>query len=133
MRKLLECKIHGECSHRLNSDGKGKPKKWQCLTCISLRQKNLRKRRKETLVQMVGGRCILCGYNKWIFAIDFHHLDPKQKSFEIGKAHLYKFSSCVEELKKCVPLCRNCHAEFETGCPETIAKLEAVVHEADNG
>ena len=30
-----------------------------------------------------GGKCEICGYDKNLAALDFHHLDPNQKDFEI--------------------------------------------------
>ena len=59
----------------------------------------------------IGGKCSICGYNKYYGALEFHHLDPnikengKQAITNIKKEFLY------EELDKCVLLCSNCHRE----------------------
>lgn len=58
-----------------------------------------------------GGRCIRCGYNKCIKALEFHHLDPSQKDFTISNDH-FKLLEAIEESKKCILLCSNCHKEF---------------------
>ena len=42
---------------------------------------NWRKRTKIALVEYKGGKCCVCGYNKCIEALEFHHLDPSQKDF----------------------------------------------------
>lgn len=42
---------------------------------------NWRKRTKIALVEYKGGKCCICGYNKCIEALEFHHLDPSQKDF----------------------------------------------------
>ncbi|MEY4334993.1 MAG: phage FelixO1, partial [Bacteroidota bacterium] len=35
-----------------------------------------RKRTKQKLVEHKGGCCEICGYNKCIEALEFHHKDP---------------------------------------------------------
>lgn len=56
--------------------------------------------------------CIKCGESRpWV--IDFHHVDPKTKSFQVSTVAREKSKATVlEEIKKCVCLCKNCHAEF---------------------
>lgn len=58
-----------------------------------------------------GGKCIRCGYNKCLKALEFHHLNPSQKDFTISNDH-FKLSEAVEESKKCILLCSNCHKEL---------------------
>jgi hypothetical protein len=79
--------------------------------------KNWRKNTKNRIVEAMGGKCICCGYNKCNSALSLHHLDPSQKEFQFGKirANPASWLKIVEELKKCVLLCNNCHAEFHDG------------------
>ena len=58
-----------------------------------------------------GGKCVRCGYNKCLKALEFHHLDSSQKDFTISNDH-FKLSEAVEESKKCILLCSNCHKEL---------------------
>ena len=58
-----------------------------------------------------GGQCIRCGYNTTIKALEFHHLDPNKKDFTISNDH-FKLREAVEESKKCILLCANCHREL---------------------
>ena len=58
-----------------------------------------------------GGKCEHCGYNKCLKALEFHHLDPTQKDFTISNDH-FKLAEAVEESKKCVLICANCHREL---------------------
>ena len=84
-------------------------------------QKKERDRRKQLLVGMLGGKCKLCGYDKCLAAIDFHHLDSANKSFEISRFILSKaLDAVVEEAKKTIPLCKNCHAEVHKGYRKLI-------------
>lgn len=58
-------------------------------------------------------KCSVCGYDRCFEAIDFHHKEPATKKFEIGMILQSKVNSVrLEELDKCVALCRNCHAEL---------------------
>lgn len=65
---------------------------------------------KLKAVEYKGGKCIVCGYNKSIRALQFHHLDPSQKDFGISGS-TKSFEKLKSELDKCVLLCSNCHAE----------------------
>jgi len=71
-----------------------------------------RRRRKEILVKMLGGRCANCGYDKSIRALSFHHLCPDDKLFDVSNGHIMsEWNTVIEEAKKCELLCLNCHAE----------------------
>jgi hypothetical protein len=54
--------------------------------------------------------CTKCG-DKRFYLIDAHHLDPTKKDFSIGTTKR-GMKITKEELKKCIPLCSNCHREF---------------------
>lgn len=69
-----------------------------------------RKRTKIKLVEYKGGCCSKCGYNKSICALEFHHLDPKEKDFTIG-GKSWSYERLKKEVDKCVLLCSNCHIE----------------------
>jgi predicted HNH restriction endonuclease len=73
-----------------------------------------RKRRQLKLqaVEYLGGACALCGYNKCIQALQFHHV-MGQKDFAISVlGHTKSWKKIEKELKKCELLCANCHAEI---------------------
>ena len=72
----------------------------------------LRRAMKKQAVKELGGKCELCGYDKCIDALVFHHEDPNQKEFGLaqgGTTHTWK--EYLAEAKKCRLLCCNCHAE----------------------
>lgn len=79
--------------------------------CASCRVKRSRRNAKEKAIEFMGGKCQNCGYNKSHRALTFHHLDPKEKDFQISRSCNAAWNKVVEELKKCVMLCANCHAE----------------------
>lgn len=81
------------------------------------RQSRVRRNNKRRLVEFAGGKCVICGYNKSISALDFHHKNPEEKLFGIAVGSKLKFSyqKLLEETKKCVLVCSNCHHEIHDG------------------
>ena len=70
--------------------------------------------KKEKLVKMFGGKCSRCGYNRYIGALDFHHINPANKSFSLSVRGLcYAWDTILTEARKCILLCKNCHMEVE--------------------
>lgn len=69
--------------------------------------------RKKELVTICGGKCNRCGYSKNYSGLTFHHIHPKEKSFNLDVRHLSNRSwdEIVKEANKCELLCHNCHAE----------------------
>lgn len=105
------CKKHGQTKHFLRPDGA-----FRCGKCASSWVIRNRQKKKIKLVEQFGGKCIVCGYKKYAGALDFHHLNPKEKSFALSvKGLSYSWESILEEAKKCVLVCKNCHTEIEAG------------------
>ena len=77
------------------------------------RVKARRKRTKEQLVAYKGGKCEICGYDKCVGALEFHHLDATQKDFSISDSNVYRnLEALKSEVDKCVLVCANCHREI---------------------
>lgn len=54
-------------------------------------------------------RCERCGENHPA-CLEFHHLDPLKKDGNVGHlARAYSTKRLLEEIKKCIVLCSNCH------------------------
>ena len=71
-------------------------------------------RAKEKLVEYKGGKCIVCGYNKYVGNLTFHHLNPEEKDFNIsGKS--FSIECLKKEVDKCALLCHICHGELHAG------------------
>lgn len=70
-------------------------------------------KRKFEAVKSRGGKCERCGYDKNLAALDFHHRDPKTKSFKLDMRSFSNLNleTIEEELNKCDLLCANCHRE----------------------
>lgn len=54
--------------------------------------------------------CVKCGETRKC-SINFHHIDPTTKTVALSHGSIGK-ARIIEESKKCVCLCANCHKEF---------------------
>lgn len=104
-----ECKNHGITNFIVNSQGHRR-----CKKCDIERVTKARQKRKKEIVEFCGGKCVLCGYDKCIDALHFHHLDPSKKSFSLSSQGVrISLKESLEEIKKCIMVCANCHYELE--------------------
>jgi len=71
-------------------------------------QKRRRRELKAIAVDLLGGRCRDCGYDKCAAALDPHHADPSTKEFALSSFGGSVSRLCAE-VSKCVLLCANCH------------------------
>lgn len=55
--------------------------------------------------------CAKCGENDKT-KLHFHHIDPRQKEFTIGKMRNYPLEKVQREIDKCIVLCAHCHKTF---------------------
>lgn len=80
-------------------------------------KKTWRKKSREYLAIAFGGKCTICGYDKTIAALDYHHLDPEDKDelLSIAMRDGYAWHKIVEEARKCTILCCRCHREVHAG------------------
>lgn len=106
-----KCRRHGDTDYYLDNRGY-----YRCKRCRTEAVTRRRRRVKEILVAEAGGRCRLCGYDRYFGALQFHHLDPATKSFGLSIRGLTPSIGTLRvEARKCVLLCSNCHAEVEGG------------------
>lgn len=81
---------------------------------------------KKWVVDEKDGACIICGYNKCLDALEFHHLNPNEKEFNISDRQL-KYSDwplIKTEIEKGVLVCSNCHKEIHAGMHPEYLKGE---------
>lgn len=110
-RVISVCSRHGEVEYVL--EGRGS---YRCLRCRSENVAEWRRRAKRRLVEAAGGACALCGYDRYLGGLQFHHVDPATKCFSISREGVTRsFAELEREAAKCVLLCGNCHAEVEEG------------------
>lgn len=63
-------------------------------------------------IERRGGKCSVCGYNKCIASLAFHHRDPSKKEYGFSKAFKMSTEVLEKELEKCDLVCHNCHSEI---------------------
>ena len=68
-----------------------------------------------------------CGCNKF-YLIDFHHINPSEKEYNISDNSHAKFETLLKEIEKCIPLCSNCHREFHYLNEHNGITLEQYLH-----
>lgn len=98
------------------------PRKKVCRSCNRVRiEYGPRARNKLLWKDWAGGKCVKCGYDKCLAALDFHHEDPNEKEFHPSKlCKINPFTTrpdanlqrTLDELSKCILLCANCHREL---------------------
>lgn len=92
--------------------------KYNKLTIDELKLRNYnkvkthRQRLKEKSIVYKGGSCEKCGYDRCNSALEFHHINPKEKDFGIGAYSVLSWDKIKKELDKCIMVCANCHREI---------------------
>lgn len=120
------CPRHGHTRFVRRRDGA-----YRCRRCASEAVVRRRRRVKRIMVEEAGGECAICGYGRYVGALQFHHLDPASKRFALAGAGLTRAIATVRsEAAKCVLLCANCHAEVEGGVVDLPLQLRAPESEA---
>jgi len=77
------------------------------------------KKRAEKVLQYIreykqNNACTVCG-EKEIVCLDFHHLDPSQKNFQLSSVYTQSIETVKCEIEKCILVCKNCHAKIHAG------------------
>lgn len=102
------CPKHGETEFYYNK----KYNKYICKKCV---QNSVDKRKKDKKVELIkykGGKCEICGYNKCVDALEFHHIDETTKDYNISHYMNRSIDVLKKEADKCILVCSNCHREI---------------------
>jgi hypothetical protein len=73
--------------------------------------------RRAKILDYMGGKCQICGYDKYSGALDLHHIDPKTKSQDFKRFYnmkLWPWGRVIQELSLCQLVCSNCHRFLHT-------------------
>lgn len=131
MRKLECTKCHNivnETEFRFKSKVNNIRQK-QCKTCCKLAGKrHYTKNRSSQIHKQINRNisnrqifvafkktlnCEVCGESAW-YCLDFHHLDPEHKDFDLS-SQTHSWSRVVEEAQKCICVCTCCHRKIHYG------------------
>lgn len=119
------CSRHGEAIFILRT---GSQTRYRCQDCMNEygrtagvkhwpKNKLKRQAKRKSLIDLRGGKCVSCSYDRYQGALQFHHLDHRQKKFllNISSMSLHTQEDLEQEAQKCIVLCVNCHIAFENG------------------
>lgn len=70
-----------------------------------------RRNLKKECVDYKGGKCVKCGYDKYIDCLEFHHINPEEKEYDISSKG-WGIEKLKPELDKCILVCNRCHEEI---------------------
>ncbi len=105
------CKRHGNTMFVREGSGY-----YRCKRCRMERVAERRRTIKGKLVEEAGGQCSICGYDRCHQVLEFHHLDPELKEFQLShNGATRSLARSRVEARKCILLCANCHREVEAG------------------
>ena len=117
LKAYLRCPTHGHTAFFQRQDGG-----FRCVKCSIAAVSERRRQVKRVLVEEAGGCCRLCGFKEHQAALQFHHMDPSEKTFHLAHGGMTRgIERMREEAQKCVLLCANCHALVEAGVKEVPA------------
>ena len=111
-KKCLKCRIELTEENTYKKSGRGILMSW-CKKCFNRKTWERFQGNKKRAVIYKGGKCERCGYSKSVWALEFHHRDPKEKNRKIKRLMFQKWDRIVKEIEKCDLLCANCHREIE--------------------
>jgi transposase len=126
---ILTCTRHGSTTFLRRSKGG-----YRCAKCRAEAVSRRRRKVKQILVGDAGGSCRLCGYDRCIAALEFHHVEPTEKRFSLSHRGVARsLERARAEARKCILLCSNCHAEVEAGAVTIPGSDGAVLQCLDPG
>jgi 5-methylcytosine-specific restriction endonuclease McrA len=101
----------------MSRSSKGRKSKNRPNTNYQPKEKRLKRSElKRKAVDFLGGKCQVCGYNRCLAALTFHHLDPEKKNFGVSEVgNRISWDELKKEISGCAILCSNCHSELHQG------------------
>lgn len=93
-----------DCGRQYHPD----PKKDSRIKCKNCLKKVKPIEVKKRAIAYLGGKCVHCQFDN-MAALDFHHRDPKKKSYKISGHYRFRWKELRKELDKCSLVCANCH------------------------
>ena len=116
-----------ECKSALKKTQKQKAKNRRSDPKAKIRSLRSQRNNRSKKIDIHKKPCIICGWFDFMAGIDFHHVDPAQKTKALSQMAYSSVESIEKEVKKCVCLCANCHRGVHSG----DLKLEKYINEED--
>ena len=110
------------CENKLETNSKSRLYCYDCSGESTRTNKETRKHQKTILrrsmkkqaIKLLGGKCVLCGYDRFIDALEFHHEIHNEKEFKLGSGNTMSWKDYKTEALKCILVCSNCHKEIHS-------------------
>ena len=114
---MRTCRRHGLVYHYRFK--RGRSVRWSCRRCVGEAVTRRKQKIRRILIADAGGRCAICGYDRCVVNMHFHHVDPATKELNMTAEVVRSLEAFRAEARKCVLLCANCHGEVEAGLIES--------------
>lgn len=110
------------CNKQFETNSSSRIYCYECSGESTRRDNNTRKHQKTILrrsmklqaIKLLGGKCCICGYDKCVDALEFHHMNPLEKDFKVGSGNTMSWKDYKKEVLKCILVCSNCHKEIHS-------------------
>ena len=115
-------KICEICNEKFDSKSKSRLYCYKCSGDSTRQSEESRKHQKTILrrsmkiqaIKLLGERCSVCGYDRCVDALEFHHENPEEKEFKLGSGNTMSWREYKTEALKCKLVCSNCHKEIHS-------------------
>lgn len=122
LAKPPRCRVCGE-----TEPTKFGRQKERCLPCWREYHRERNRERRRQIIETLGGACAACGYNRYVAALDVHHVDPTRKHPSAHRLASLTWDRVTRELKHCILLCANCHRGLHHGEHAVDAKPSEIL------
>ncbi len=109
------------CNFDIPKGKQGGKNRIYCYTCLPLglsakerKYLNQKLLSKEQELYKLSRGCDICGYNRCVKALEWHHIKADSKLGDPSEMR-YSRKKYLTEIAKCALLCANCHREVEAG------------------
>ena len=110
---MLLVKICEICNKKFDTKSSSRIYCYECSGESTRNDNSTRKRQKTILrrsmklqaIKLLGGKCSICGYDRCIDALEFHHENPKEKVFKLGSGNTLSWKEYKNEALKCILVC----------------------------
>lgn len=109
MKRCYICGVEKSESEFYKDSSRPDGLEYRCKPCSNeVRVKRMK--RTSPILNAHRYNCKKCGESR-LYLIDFHHIKPSDKRFNISDGK-HSPIEIEEEINKCICLCKNCHCEF---------------------
>lgn len=93
-------------------------KKKMCGPCHNTDCLDRGREKRRRIVSHMGGKCVICSFDKYECALHVHHLDRSVKDSHFHQHRGWSWDRILKEIDGCVLLCGNCHPAVHAGLIE---------------